>query len=164
MKHLILVTFFCLTSTLLFAQNTQRNSLGISGDATKVTVGENTYYVSQSIGQSSVIGTFTNNSNTILQGFQQPPIQVKNNLNKNNSLNVVVYPNPINTYVTIIFSELSNTVVNTVLYDVTGREVYLKSQDSTSTFQVDMSLFSSGIYLLKIISGDKYFTARLIKK
>jgi len=164
MKHLILVTFFCLTSTLLFAQNTQRNSLGISGDATKVTVGENTYYVSQSIGQSSVIGTFTNNSNTILQGFQQPPIQVKNNLNKNNSLNVVVYPNPINTYVTILFSELSNTVVNTVLYDVTGREVYLKSQDATSTFQVDMSLFSSGIYFLKIFSGGKYFTARLIKK
>ena len=149
---------------MLFAQNIQRNSLGISGDATKVTVGENTYYVSQSIGQSSVIGTFTNNSNTILQGFQQPPIQIKNNLNKNNSLNVVVYPNPINTYVTILFNELSNTVVNTVLYDVTGREVYLKSQDSTSTFQVDMSLFSSGIYLLKIISGDKYFTARLIKK
>jgi hypothetical protein len=162
MKHLIILAIFCLINPLLLAQNTQRSSLGMSGNTIEVTVGENTFYVSQSIGQNSVIGTFSNNISTIRQGFQQPPIRVETITNPNNSLNVVVYPNPVNTHLSILLNEPKKTII--VLHDVTGRIVYHKLQDSINIFEIDMSLFSSGVYLLKINSGNKYFTARLIKK
>jgi len=164
MKHLTILIIFCLVSHLLSAQNVQRSSLGISGNSIEVTVGQSVYYVSQSIGQNSIIGTFNNNETTIRQGFQQPPIKVKIIANLNNSLNVVVFPNPVNTYVTVSFNEQLKAPINITIYDVSGKIILNKSQKPTKSFNVDMSLFSSGVYLLNINSENKNFTTRLIKK
>jgi len=163
MKLQIFIALVCFT-TSFFAQNIQRSSLGSSGDTSEISVGENNYYVSQSVGQNSVIGTFSSNNQTIRQGYQQPPIKVKINANLSNSLNVNVYPNPIDTYVTILFNEQLKTEVNIVMYDITGKVVYNKYQEPTSSFNIDMSFLSSGIYLINITAENKKFIAQLIKK
>jgi hypothetical protein len=164
MRQLKIVIILCfLTSSLVFSQNVQRSSLGSSGDTKEVVIKNKHYYISQSVGQSSVIGTFTNGSKTIRQGFQQPLIKVEYISSLDNHLNASVYPNPVSTYVTILFNETLKTSTDILIYDTTGKLVYNKSQEPTDSFKVDMSYLASGVYLLNLTSGNKKFIARLIK-
>lgn len=164
MKLRLFIIAMCFVGLALSAQNIQRSTLGSSGDATEITVGDKSYYVSQSVGQNSVIGTFSNDNYTIRQGFQQPPIKVEIIRSLDNHLNVVVYPNPVNTYVTVLFSEVLKASINVVLYDISGKVVINESQNPTRSFIVDMSSLASGVYLLDLTSENKKFNARLIKE
>jgi len=165
MKIRLFITLMCFVSltTTIGAQNIQRSSLGSSGDTTEVIVGENTYYVSQSVGQNSVIGTFSKNNYTIRQGFQQPPIKVEIISDLNNTINAVVYPNPVDTNVTVLFNEVLKTPIDILLYDILGKIVIDKSQNPTKSFTIDLSFLASGVYLLNLTSENKKFIARLIK-
>jgi Secretion system C-terminal sorting domain len=164
MKLRLFITVMCFVGLTLSAQNIQRSTLGSSGDATEITIGDKSYYVSHSVGQNSVIGTFSKDNYTIRQGFQQPPIKVEIIRGLDNHLNVVVYPNPVKTIVTILFNEVLKASINVVVYDISGKVVIDKSQNPTRSFNLDMSSFASGVYLLKLTSENKKFNARLIKE
>ncbi|MFK5983161.1 MAG: T9SS type A sorting domain-containing protein [Flavobacteriaceae bacterium] len=164
MKLTILTILFGVFSISMGAQNLQRSSLGSSGSSTEITSSDNTYYISQSVGQNSVTGTLINGENTIRQGFQQPPIRVEIIADDNSDLGAVVFPNPVETYVTVQFTEVLKSNINVMIYDITGKLIFDTNKNPTNTFNLDMSSFSSGIYLLNLTSGNKKFTARLIKK
>jgi Secretion system C-terminal sorting domain len=164
MRLRLFIALMCLASLALSAQNIQRSTLGSSGDAAEIMDGDKSYYVSYSVGQNSVIGTFRSDNYTIRQGFQQPPIVVEIVQDLDNNLDVVVYPNPVNTYVTILFSEVLKTSINILVYDISGKVVINKSQNPARSFNLDMSSFASGVYLLKLTSEGKKFNARLIKE
>jgi len=51
-----------------------------------------------------------------------------------------------------------------MIYDVSGKVIVETFKNPTITFNIDMSAYSSGIYLLNLNSGSRKFTARLIKK
>lgn len=142
----------------------QRATIGNSGSSIEITNSENTYYISQSIGQSSIIGTLINGKYAIRQGFQQPPIRIEVILDSNSTLNASVFPNPIETFITVRFLEELKLLINVVIYDIAGRVILNTSKKPTNSFNLDMSPYSSGVYLLNISSGNRKFSARLIKK
>jgi len=164
MKLIFLTILFGFFSISMGAQNLQRSSLGSSGSSTEITSSDNTYYISQSVGQNSVTGTLINGENAIRQGYQQPPIRVEIISEDSSGLEAFIFPNPVETYVTIQFSEVLKTVINIVVYDITGKVILENKEAPTNSFNVDMSSYSSGVYLLNITSGKRKFTARLIKK
>jgi hypothetical protein len=67
MKKTLLVVFLAISSAL-FSQNLQRQMVSAQGNSIAL---KNGMYVSQSIGQQSVNGTFQKNKLTISQGYQQ---------------------------------------------------------------------------------------------
>jgi len=164
MKQKICITLLCLVGLNLSAQNLQRATLGNSGSSTEINDSSENYYVSQSVGQSSIIGTFTNENHTIRQGFQQPPIRVLISPETNNDLDAIVYPNPVDTNITLQFNEEINNPINIVVYDISGKLILSKTQRPESSFNLDLSFLASGTYMLNITSGNKRFLARLIKK
>lgn len=164
MKPITLIFIVCFCSFSINAQNLQRVTLGNSGSSTKITNSENTYYISQSVGQYGVTGTLINGGNTIRQGFQQPPISVEVITDSSSDLIATVFPNPVDTFITVQFSEELKLPINVVIYDTAGRVILNTSKKPTNSFKLDMALYASGIYLLNLSSGERKFSARLIKK
>jgi hypothetical protein len=65
-----------------YAQNTAgkhlvRSTVGVSGSSTDIKIQNTNYVVQQSIGQSSVIGTFAIGDLNVRQGFIQPNVFAK---------------------------------------------------------------------------------------
>jgi hypothetical protein len=118
--------FSCIFSILFFyfshGQELNRQSFISQGNG-KVT--SNGFIINQSIGQPSLLGSYSNSSVIIQQGFQQTSFQGKNfntSLPANSTI-VVVYPNPFYDIVNLQFSTQLNEKVEVIFYDVQGRTV-----------------------------------------
>ncbi|MEM7085352.1 MAG: T9SS type A sorting domain-containing protein [Bacteroidota bacterium] len=163
MKHIFFVFFCLIVGTVAAQEYQQRSTLGMAGSSARVAVGDAAYYISSSIGQRSVIGTASNEQFTIRQGFQQPPIRVMAIPNITTTLNTSIYPNPVSDLVTVSFGDTINSDILSILYDIQGREVLTTITAPTQSFQLDMSQFAAGTYILKIRVESDIFSTRLIK-
>lgn len=153
-----LFTFIFLTNSLfLSAQNIQKSSLGMSGTSKEFVSNNTDYYISQSIGQKSLIGTYTN----LRQGFQQPYINAKIVASE---LQVTIYPNPTDQMINISLGDTEKSVLFLTLYDTYGKLIINKKIDYSSSTQLDISSLSSGLYLLKLFNGNQSFVAQIIKQ
>jgi Flp pilus assembly pilin Flp len=80
------------------------------------------------------------------------------------SLNEIsIYPNPTSGKLTIDNGQL--TIKNIEITDITGKTIinYQLSIDNYQ-FEIDLSGYESGIYLIKILNDKEVFTTKLIKK
>lgn len=142
-----------------------RSNLGISGSSNTITTNNGRYIVSQSIGQSSVIGTYINEGYTIRQGYQQPAISIDIiPLPSDNKLNAAIYPNPFQQIVTISFSELMTDDVSIIVFDINGRLILSQKHPPSQLIKLAFDDISSGTYLIKVSSNGKQFNAQLIKR
>ncbi len=164
MKQFYYFLFIGLLSVTVSAQNLQRSSLGSSGASSRISSSDNMYYVSQSVGQKSVIGTLINGENAIRQGFQQPPIQVEVYSETNTDIQAVVFPNPVDAFITIQFNEELKNPIQVEIFDVLGKLMINTSENPTNSFKINMTHLATGTYFLNLSSGNRKFTARLIKK
>ncbi len=162
MNRIICILFCAFTATML-GQFEQRSTLGMSGSSSKITLGETTYYISSSVGQQSVIGTIGNDIYTMRQGFQQPPIRVVTSTIDATGLEASIYPNPVGSFVTIAFGTAIDSEIQSILYDIQGRDILKMTLAPTQSFQVDMSQLAAGTYILNIRVGSEDITTRLIK-
>jgi len=71
-----------------------------------------------------------------------------------------VYPNPMNTVFTI---KGQNTIAQLLIYDAQGRLV-MEQSPNISTVVVPISELANGIYQLHILSGENWFSEKLIKQ
>ncbi|MBC8755165.1 T9SS type A sorting domain-containing protein [Kordia sp. YSTF-M3] len=78
---------------------------------------------------------------------------------------ITLYPNPATSIVTV---ELTEVIQNfkVEIYSMSRGLMYSNQfkQSNTSKFQVDISNFIEGIYFIKVISEEKTFTGKIIKK
>ena len=72
-----------------------------------------------------------------------------------------IYPNPTNNSVSVLFEDLQ--ITGYVVYDIQGREILSKNKQFSASFDIDLSSFNSGIYLLKIVTDKGDFTQKVIK-
>jgi len=91
-------------------------------------------------------------------------VGVEENIAEDFKLNI--YPNPMTGSATVAF-ELSETEeVQLSVYDLLGREVQRLVRKSLSSgqhqFMVDASQFEGGMYFVKLITGDKEITRKVI--
>ncbi|MCH2035067.1 MAG: T9SS type A sorting domain-containing protein [Tenacibaculum sp.] len=75
---------------------------------------------------------------------------------------ISIYPNPSRSIFNInrtISDELTVRV-----FDLTGKQVFAKKNITDTTFEIDMSSHSSGIYIMNMSSNGKIATKKLIKR
>ena len=123
------------------------------------------YSVSQSIGQLSVIGTYSNKGFYLRQGYQQPLNKIKvSSVSQNNDLTATIYPNPFKQSISISFGNNMKNEISVLVFDISGKMIYSKKFQPSQRIQLDFDDISSGSYLLKVLSNNKLFNAKLIKK
>ncbi|MBL7914952.1 MAG: T9SS type A sorting domain-containing protein [Bacteroidia bacterium] len=79
--------------------------------------------------------------------------------------NLLLYPNPANSSLTIETRTLPSSGSKLTITDVAGRTLLSKSLDSNSTtHQIDISSFSSGIYFIQLDGGKGIERGRFVKE
>jgi hypothetical protein len=76
----------------------------------------------------------------------------------NGSLQLAVYPNPINTIATVEFVCSENSTTTIDVTDIAGRLISSQTMNTTTglnTMQLDVSKVAKGVYTLKVNSNDK---------
>jgi hypothetical protein len=127
-------------------------------------VSETGITVRQSIGQQSVIGTYTNNQFRVEQGYQQSTLKMNTNATMVNYIKITVYPNAFKDMINFQFSKPINEVVNISIFDVLGRTVYSKEHHiSDSSLAIYNINFADGKYIAKVAIKNYYYIINLIK-
>lgn len=80
-----------------------------------------------------------------------------------NSKNVKIFPNPSDDLIEVNIDLSNGSIVYSEIYNMTGALVYLKLF-KTSQFNINVSDFESGIYVIKLLDKDKkvFLTDKLI--
>jgi subtilisin-like proprotein convertase family protein len=91
------------------------------------------------------------------------PITIQNNLdlNENNSLQMLIYPNPSYGKVTVSWSENLETSIE--LFDLQGRNI-LSKHINGSIIEIDIEKFSDGVYLLSLQNEKIKTTKKIVLK
>lgn len=75
------------------------------------------------------------------------------------NIKVSLYPNPVNN---IAYISADESIDNLRIYDITGRVIMQHTPNKTD-FSLNVSNLSKGVYLVKLNSGNKEATTKLIK-
>jgi hypothetical protein len=78
-----------------------------------------------------------------------------------NSITIDMYPNPANEKVMVRFSQLPETETQIILTDITGKQLIIEQVQSKQEV-LDVSSQLPGMYLVKIISGDRFKVNKVI--
>jgi hypothetical protein len=121
--------------------------------------------VQQSIGQSSVIGSFQSGNNYLAQGFIQPGLgYAKIKQVNENQLQGDIYPNPVSDRLYVDFSEEIKSQIVVEVCNVLGKVILTIQFKAIQKIEIDLTMLSNGIYFIKIKTADKQMTAKLIKE
>jgi hypothetical protein len=145
MKYLIFIVILFLAGSVVSAQQV----VSTNGDSRSAAG----YEVSWTVGET-VIETLIGSSNTLTQGFHQTKLTitaVSELLFP--GLEIKVFPNPTQEFITIHFSEyVENSRYS--LYDLKGRLLENKLISSADT-EINMKKYASGQYILKLTDKSK---------
>ena len=75
---------------------------------------------------------------------------------------VSIFPNPANSFLDITKSTEGHAFNTIRIYDFLGKEVYRSDNLSTYNYQVDVSAFQNGAYVISAVAGDKIFNKKLL--
>jgi len=140
-----------------------RSTLGSSALNNRNPSNFNQKIVLQSIGQSSVIGTFKNDSKTFCQGYIQPLffLNLENVIN-DLELEASLFPNPFTSYFTIQFEEIINTEINVEIYDSFGRTILHKTYEKRQKISIpNWNNNSSSHFIVAVRANKKLFSSQL---
>lgn len=139
------------------------SNLGSAGSSKVVETSNGRYYISQSVGQSSVIGTYNANGYYLRQGYQQPIDKPGRITKLDIELKAKVYPNPFSRILFITFSEKMINDISISIFDVNSRTILNQNYSPTQQLELRLQDISSGSYFLNVSSGTKKFRTKLIK-
>ena len=77
-------------------------------------------------------------------------------------LTVGVYPNPVDRHVTIVSEEEISAIA---IYDLMGKQVrqyYIESVETV--FDIDLEDFNPGVYIIKVNSGSRVASSKIVKQ
>ncbi|MGE0772070.1 MAG: S8/S53 family peptidase [Cyclobacteriaceae bacterium] len=80
---------------------------------------------------------------------------------------ISAYPNPTESISNILLQELESSQVEVAVYDLAGRMVFssvILLNWQINPFQLDMSAWPAGLYLVKVQNGSSVQTLRLVKR
>ena len=159
--------FFIISLCFFKISNSQslvKQTLAIQGSSQPVYVNNKSYYLIESIGQASVINTFSANNYVLRQGFLQPVSASVFASDAKASLKAVVFPNPFLNQIQIKFDEPIINELNLALYDVLGRVIMREVYNPIQAITLDLLYLSNGSYFLKVQMRSKVLSAKIIKR
>ena len=152
-----LTLFLC--STSIYAQLHHQTIGALGGSQTK-----SNYYVSHSVGQSSVVGTSQLNSTLISQGYQQLIFNEYILEPAFNLHEVKFYPNPFSTHLTFELS-LDYENIQITIIDINGRIVFRNTKSSANqSFVLNIPFLSDSEYIITLTALNFYYQTKIIKK
>jgi hypothetical protein len=164
MKNLYpLLIFLFVVSNLCQSQVLHREMLSASGTTSK---SSNGYTVTQTIGQSSIIGNYSSAPFTVSQGFQQSNwarliFQNENQL----SSDIKFFPNPVIDNINFVFTISDMKNLNLLLFDPLGRKIYNEfANASGNKITYNLQRLPAGTYLALLTNKQLKFYTKIIKK
>jgi hypothetical protein len=144
------------------AQELHHQMLSAQGTSKELSNG---IYVSQTIGQQSVIGNYTKDGKTYGQGFQQSLWNRYIGSNSNNSITTVVYPNPFVSTINFQFSQPIGGPISVNLFDVRGRLIFTTEKEATENIlTLDLPHIADSNYLIRLSTPNYTYYAQILKK
>lgn len=160
-KSIFLAFFLVGTLTGLQAQ-VLRNDMVSAGGGSHQVKGSN-LTVHQSIGQSSVNGTFTNSPTTLMQGFLRG-IKIKTR-EQEKPFEVISYPNFFSKTITFRFTQEHQDQTSFTIFDINGKKVFdVNHVPLQNEVELNLDHLAAGIYITIIRSGNRIIQKRIIKK
>jgi hypothetical protein len=125
----------------------------------------NGIYVSQTIGQQSVIGNYTKDGKTFGQGYQKSVWIKYISTNSNNAIKTVTYPNPFVSTINFQFSQPITERIKMELFDVRGRLIFQTEQLPTANLlTVALPNLASTNYLVKLSASNYTYYSQILKQ
>ena len=122
----------------------------------------------QSIGQSGIIGTSEFNNTIVQQGFLTNTrfftINNSNTIDFEETLSVVISPNPFIDYIKINFSSKTKHPIHLRIFDINRRLITQKTYQPSESIIVPMKNFSVASYIAHIVSGRNKYVKKILKK
>ena len=161
MRKLLIFIFMVFISEAQ-AQELHHPMLSAQGTSKELSNG---MYVSQTIGQQSVIGNYTKDGKTYGQGFQQSLWSRYIGSNSNNSITTVVFPNPFVSTINFQFSQPIEGPISVNLFDVRGRLIFTTEKEATeNTLTLDLPHIADSNYLIRLSTPNYTYYAQILKK
>ncbi|MCZ8297010.1 MAG: T9SS type A sorting domain-containing protein [Flavobacterium sp.] len=146
----------------LHSQDLHHQALSSQGASKEL---PNGMYVSQTIGQQSVIGNYTKDGKTYGQGYQQSVWSKYIQSTVNNPITTVTYPNPFVSNINFQFSQLIKEQIKMELFDVRGRLIFQTEQFPTDNLlTVALPNLASSNYLVKLTSSNYTYYTQILKQ
>ena len=158
---IIFFVFFVFTSTN--AQELYKQTILSQGATSNL---ESGLIISQSIGQESVIGNFSNDNVKIIQGFQQPFwARLISNSSSLIPIEITHFPNPITDNLNLSFYNYDMGELVLSIYDYSGR-ILMKRNISVESGKsiVDLTILPSGSFLMGLQNDKINYYIKIIKK
>jgi hypothetical protein len=160
MKLLLLVFLFSFST--IYSQELHHQMLSSQGTSKELSNG---IYVSQTIGQQSVIGNYTNDGKTYGQGYQQSVWSKYISTNSNNTITTVTYPNPFVSTINFQFSQAINEPISFSVFDIRGRLIFSQEkQASGNILTIDLPNLASSNYLVRLSSPNYTYYTQILKQ
>jgi hypothetical protein len=160
MKLLLLVFLFSFST--LYSQELHHQMLSAQGASKELSNG---IYVSQTIGQQSVIGNYTKDGKTYGQGYQQSVWSKYISTNTNNTITTVTYPNPFVSTINFQFSQAINEPISVSVFDIRGRLIFSQEkQASGNILTIDLPNLASSNYLVRLSTTNYTYYTQILKQ
>ena len=158
LKHL-----FLLITSISFSQSLHHQMLSAQGTSTTLSNG---VFVSQTIGQQSVIGNSTKGGVTYGQGFQQSAWSkyIKQN-DALSSITTTTYPNPFVQTINFQFSKPITDLISVMIFDIRGRLIYQESKLAVENIlTIELPQLASSNYLVKLSASNYTYYTQILKQ
>lgn len=160
MRYTLLI-FLCL-NTFTYGQTLHHQMLSAQG---KSTVLSNGTFISQTVGQQSVIGNATKNGYTTGQGYQQIVWGKYISSNLPSEITTTTYPNPFIQSVNFQFSKPINETISIAIFDVRGRLIYQQEKRAIDNLlTIDLESIASSNYLVRLLSANYTYYTQIFKQ
>ncbi|MDA3823887.1 MAG: T9SS type A sorting domain-containing protein [Bacteroidales bacterium] len=85
-------------------------------------------------------------------------------IQENAIFDVQVYPNPVKDYLNIKLKDPVDKNIGLEIYDISGKRVFVSElyADGGSSFQLNITAFSSGFYVLRLVLGETTYTGKIL--
>lgn len=164
-KYLLLMLLMVVN--IVFCQNkVVLHHQMLSSQGTRVLTANN-LFVSQSIGQLSISGNYSNDNLIVQQGFQQYGLfKTIIESPEKDGVTTSIYPNAFVDNVTVEFSSKLNGVCEVQLLDLSGKVLFRDKKEVVNNRMIIGSLgdLPRGMYILQLRALDYNCVVKLIKK
>ena len=152
-----------MVSNLCQSQVLHREMLSASGTTSK---SSNGYTVTQTIGQSSIIGNYSSAPFMVSQGFQQSNwahLIFQNEIQLTSD--IFFFPNPVIDNINFVFTIPDIKNLNLLLFDTLGRKIFNEfANASGNTITYNLQRLPAGTYLVLLTNKQLKFYTKIIKK
>ncbi len=160
MKLLLLLFLFSFST--LYSQELHHQMLSAQGTSKTL---PNGIFVSQTIGQQSVIGNYTKDGKTYGQGYQQSVWCKYISTNTNNAITTVTYPNPFISTINFQFSQAIKEPISVSVFDIRGRLIFnQEKQASGNILTIDLPNLASSNYLVRLSTPNYTYYTQILKQ